>query len=294
MSAGFSIDLHEFGDDKHTEIVVEWQHGFDLDSQGFVVDVDDAAPEQAGRASLAAAGTLARLAAYAAPWIDYSAQLHKCRRRLVLYTYGYAPPSPRALDDGCCISFISFKYARLGWTDPPQLWFAVPTRYKRIWAKQTAAWLSELLQADATRDVDSGTSLCDGLEWTVTPTKLWQEWSESERQGRVRAEQDRAKYAAQLEASRTDRAEPEPQAVSLPQASPVHGTQPAGNTPAPAYYQPDETEAEPDEAELARRREVAARGHALVTAALQRVDPDWDDLPIPIPTLPTDHEQATA
>jgi hypothetical protein len=258
MSAGFSIDLHEFGDDKHTEIAVEWQHGFDLDSQGFVVDVDDADNEQAGRASLAAAGTLARLAAYAAPWIDYSAQLHKCRRRLVLHTYGYSPPSPQALDDGCSISFHEFKYARLGWTDPPELMLAVPTRYKRIWAKQTAAWLNELLQADATRDVESGTRLRDELEWTVTPTKLWQEWSESERQGRVRVQRDRAEYAAQLEKSRTDRAEPEPEAVSLPQASPAHGTVPAGNTPAPPYYHPDE--AEPDQADQAEALGPAAPG----------------------------------
>jgi hypothetical protein len=63
---------------------------------------------------------------------------------------------------------------------------------------------------------------------------------------------------------------------------------PAGNTPAPTYYHPDE--AEPDQADQA---ETNARGVALVTAALHRVEPDWDDLPIPIPTLPTDYEQAT-
>jgi hypothetical protein len=72
---------------------------------------------------------------------------------------------------------------------------------------------------------------------------------------------------------------------------PMHGTKPAGSTPAPAYYHPEE--AEPDEAE---QRETNARGLALVTAALQqqqqRVEPDWDNLPIPIPTLRPDRRVA--
>jgi hypothetical protein len=72
--------------------------------------------------------------------------------------------------------------------------------------------------------------------------------------------------------------------------APVHGTKPAGNTPAPPYYHPPETE--PDAAE---QRETNARGKALAIAALQQpVDPDWDNLPIRTPALPTDTEQATA
>ena len=81
--------------------------------------------------------------------------------------------------------------------------------------------------------------------------------------------------------------------VEEPAQLPTHGTQPAGNTPAPAYYHPAEAEAQPDETELARRRDTAARGKAAALAAL-REPPDWDDLPIPIPALPTDYEQANA
>jgi hypothetical protein len=77
--------------------------------------------------------------------------------------------------------------------------------------------------------------------------------------------------------------------------APVHGTKPAGSTPAPPYYHPPEAVAEPDDAELRHRAETNARGKALAIAALQqRVEPDWDNLPIRTPALPTDTEQATA
>jgi hypothetical protein len=139
----------------------------------------------------------------------------------------------------------------------------VPKRYGRIWAKQLSAWLAELLTYDAGQPPQrNAAGIHNLMAWTVTPTKLWPEWSQCELAGRERVE----RYRREL-----------------------HGTVPAGTTPAPPYYHPDE--AEPDQADQA---ETNARGVALVTAALQqRVEPDWDDLPIPIPTLPTDYEKAT-
>jgi hypothetical protein len=239
----FRVEWHEC-DHTHAEV---W---FEMDIEWHDTDELDGVLERFGedvlrRSSLAAAGTLARLAMIAQPWVAYSAQLH-CRPRLILDGYRADHLRPEPEYDTCRISELYLLDPSHNYFNGVGLGVIVPKKHVKAWAKQLVLWLGEIVEADAGRRTETA----DDTYWTVTPTKLWQEWSQRERELSEYAEQqDRERIVEQQQAQRQQeqqaQRQQEPEAKSsLPEDKPEQQTR--------------------------EQLDRNARGRAAVTAALEQ------------------------